>query len=128
MPARVLVSNDDGIDAPGLRALVSALSKLEGVEVYVCAPSGERSAQSHAVSLRRHLACHPHKGVDGAKAAFAVDGGPRAARAPPRAKPPRTDACGGRGQAPRAPPFSHGRRRAAPRGALGPHHRSVTCG
>lgn len=53
MPARVLVSNDDGIDAPGLRALVVELAKLDGVEVFVCAPAGERSAQSHAVSLRR---------------------------------------------------------------------------
>jgi 5'-nucleotidase len=75
MPARVLVSNDDGIDAPGLRALVLALSKE--ADVFVCAPSEERSAQSHAVSLRRFLACHPHSGVEGAKAAFSVDGGRR---------------------------------------------------
>ncbi|KIZ07400.1 5'-nucleotidase [Monoraphidium neglectum] len=74
MPARVLVSNDDGIDAPGLRALVLALSKE--ADVFVCAPSEERSAQSHAVSLRRFLACHPHSGVEGAKAAFSVDGTP----------------------------------------------------
>ncbi|KAI8473053.1 MAG: survival protein sure-like phosphatase/nucleotidase [Monoraphidium minutum] len=76
MPARVLVSNDDGIDAPGLRALVLELSKLPAVEVYVCAPSEERSAQSHAVSLARFLACHPHKDVDGATAAYSVDGTP----------------------------------------------------
>lgn len=75
MPARVLVSNDDGIGAPGLRALVLALAKLEGVAVFVCAPSEEQSAQSHAVSLRRFLACHPHE-VEGAAAAFSVGGTP----------------------------------------------------
>lgn len=51
---QILVSNDDGIKAPGLRALVEALtSQSENIEVYVCAPSGERSAQSHAITLGR---------------------------------------------------------------------------
>lgn len=51
---QVLVSNDDGIQAPGLRALVEALdSQSDNIEVYVCAPSGERSAQSHAITLGR---------------------------------------------------------------------------
>jgi hypothetical protein len=36
---RILVTNDDGIDAPGLRELVLALEPLG--EVYVCCPSGE---------------------------------------------------------------------------------------
>jgi hypothetical protein len=74
-PQRVLVSNDDGINAPGLRALVGALSKLEDVEVYVCAPSEERSGQSHAITLTRFLSCHPHPEVQGAVEAYAVDGG-----------------------------------------------------
>jgi hypothetical protein len=76
-PARVLVSNDDGISAPGLRALVAALAKLgDSVEVFVCAPCEERSGQSHAISLARFLAVHPHPEVTelGAKAAYAVDG------------------------------------------------------
>jgi len=72
---KVLVSNDDGIDAPGLRALVAELAKQEGVEVYVCAPSEEKSGMSHAISLTRFLSCHPrHSDVVGAKAAYAVDG------------------------------------------------------
>jgi hypothetical protein len=73
-PARVLVSNDDGINAAGLRALVAALAKHEGLEVYVLAPSEERSGQSHAISLARYLAVHPQPGVAGAKVAYAVDG------------------------------------------------------
>lgn len=37
---RVLVSNDDGIDAPGLRSLVAALAATWEADIYVCSPSG----------------------------------------------------------------------------------------
>jgi 5'-nucleotidase len=49
----ILVSNDDGIEAPGIRALAGALGDLG--EVMVVAPDRERSAQSHAISLDRPL-------------------------------------------------------------------------
>ncbi|MCH2187400.1 5'/3'-nucleotidase SurE [Myxococcota bacterium] len=44
----VLVSNDDGIDAPGLAALVAALDDL--AEVRVVAPEGPQSGVGHAVT------------------------------------------------------------------------------
>ncbi|HET9233011.1 MAG TPA: 5'/3'-nucleotidase SurE [Candidatus Eisenbacteria bacterium] len=50
---RILVSNDDGIDAPGLVALVDALSPL--AEVSVMAPQTEQSATSHALTLQHPL-------------------------------------------------------------------------
>ena len=40
---RLLVTNDDGIDAPGLRELVLALADVG--EVWVCSPSGEREGR-----------------------------------------------------------------------------------
>jgi 5'-nucleotidase len=46
---RILVSNDDGIHAPGIAALVRAL-RGEG-EVTVVAPDSERSAVGHAITL-----------------------------------------------------------------------------
>jgi 5'-nucleotidase len=49
----ILVSNDDGIEAPGIRALASALADLG--DVMVVAPDRERSATSHAISLDRPL-------------------------------------------------------------------------
>lgn len=74
MAPRILFSNDDGIDAPGLRALVIELAAA-GMEVLVCAPTSERSGQSHAITLTRFLECHPRHGdVQGAAAAYAVDG------------------------------------------------------
>jgi 5'-nucleotidase len=50
---RILVSNDDGINAEGLRALTEAVSDLG--EVWVVAPESEQSAASHAISLHRPL-------------------------------------------------------------------------
>jgi 5'-nucleotidase len=52
--ARVLVSNDDGIHAPGLRLLQKILAPLVR-EVWVAAPETEQSATSHSLTLRRPL-------------------------------------------------------------------------
>lgn len=46
----ILVSNDDGIEARGLRVLVDALASLPENRIYVWAPDGERSATSHGIS------------------------------------------------------------------------------
>jgi 5'-nucleotidase len=46
----ILITNDDGIHAPGLRALVKALSEL--ATVTVIAPSNERSAAAQSLTLR----------------------------------------------------------------------------
>jgi 5'-nucleotidase len=45
---RVLITNDDGIDSPGIYALVDAL--MTAHEVVVVAPSGNRSGISHAIT------------------------------------------------------------------------------
>lgn len=49
----ILVSNDDGIYAPGIEALAEMVAEFG--DVYVSAPAGERSAQSHAITLHAHL-------------------------------------------------------------------------
>ena len=49
----ILVSNDDGINASGIKALAAALSPLG--RVVVVAPLTDQSAVSHAMSLRRPL-------------------------------------------------------------------------
>ena len=50
---RFLVSNDDGVEAPGIRALAEGLQELG--EVVVCAPDREQSATSRSISLHRPL-------------------------------------------------------------------------
>lgn len=52
---KILISNDDGIDASGLRTLRDALIKVG--EVTVVAPSSERSAASHCISINKMLKC-----------------------------------------------------------------------
>ena len=50
---RILLTNDDGIYAPGLRALRMELRKLG--EVLVVAPAAEQSAAGHSVTLTTPL-------------------------------------------------------------------------
>lgn len=50
---RILVANDDGIHAPGIRALSTSLARDH--EVYVVAPDRERSAMGHALTLHRPI-------------------------------------------------------------------------
>ncbi|XP_062190205.1 uncharacterized protein LOC133893244 isoform X1 [Phragmites australis] len=70
----VLVTNDDGIDAPGLRFLVDQLVAAGRFRVLVCAPDTDRSGVSHCITWRPALSC---KRVDISGAtAFAVSGTP----------------------------------------------------
>ena len=66
---RVLLSNDDGVQAAGLRALSAAFAEED--EVYVVAPDREQSASSHAISLHR-----PLRLFEVAPRWYAVDGTP----------------------------------------------------
>lgn len=49
----ILVTNDDGVRAPGLRLLADALAAVGRVEVY--APESQQSAVGHSVSLHKPL-------------------------------------------------------------------------
>jgi len=55
--ARVLISNDDGIDAPGIKALERVMKRIAG-EVWVVAPASEQSAAGHSLTLRVPLRIH----------------------------------------------------------------------
>lgn len=49
----ILVSNDDGITAPGIRSLVDAIKHLG--EVVIVAPDSPQSAMGHAVTISKPL-------------------------------------------------------------------------
>lgn len=55
--ARILVSNDDGIHAPGLKVLERVARSLSK-DVWVIAPEAEQSGASHGLTLRRPLPVH----------------------------------------------------------------------
>ena len=51
---RVLVSNDDGVEAPGIRVLAEGL-RAAGHEVTVVAPDRDRSGASNSLTLDRPI-------------------------------------------------------------------------
>ena len=55
--ARILVTNDDGIHAPGLKVLEKIARSLSN-DVWVVTPESEHSGASHALTLRRPLQVH----------------------------------------------------------------------
>jgi len=71
---KVLLCNDDGVDAPGLWALYQSISEI--AETLVVAPATERSAVGHGISvynnitLRKHIREEHHwgYGLDGTPA------------------------------------------------------------
>ncbi len=62
-PMKILISNDDGYQAPGIVALHDALKTLDGVEVEVVAPEHNNSAKSNALTL--HSPLYVHKAHNG---------------------------------------------------------------
>src|SRR2546427_6566991 len=68
-PPVILVTNDDGYHAEGLRTLAEAAACLG--RVVVVAPDRDRSAASHALTLTRPLRARAH-----GKDRFSVDGTP----------------------------------------------------
>lgn len=55
---KILLTNDDGYRSEGLAALEAALSPLH--EVWILAPDGERSGQSHAITLKHPIRVKRH--------------------------------------------------------------------
>jgi 5'-nucleotidase len=70
---RILLTNDDGVQAPGIVAARAALSRLG--EVWVVAPERPRSAAGHSITLHKPLRIHRVALPDGAPA-YATNGTP----------------------------------------------------
>jgi 5'-nucleotidase len=71
---RILVTNDDGIGSPGLHALARELAEF--ADVTVCAPDVNKSGASHSLTYFTHPKRVREAEVEGAAAAFSVDGTP----------------------------------------------------
>lgn len=70
----ILIANDDGIEAKGLKALVSAVEKDHNV--YICAPSTQQSAKSHSITMNRPIMVREVPWSGSVVAAYAVSGTP----------------------------------------------------
>lgn len=73
---KILITNDDGIRAPGI-ALLAELARPFG-EVYVAAPEGQCSGMSVKLTIRpeREMAVRPYALAADVKGAWSVDGTP----------------------------------------------------
>jgi len=70
---KILLTNDDGINAPGLLAIHRAISERDPLgDVFTVAPKTVQSATSHGVTFHTPLMVEPATHLDG----FAVDGRP----------------------------------------------------
>jgi 5'-nucleotidase len=67
---RILLTNDDGIDAPGL-AVLEAIAQELGREIWIVAPEHDQSGVSHAISLH-----HPIRVTERGPRRYAVTGTP----------------------------------------------------
>ncbi len=72
---RVLLTNDDGIEAAGLQALRRALAARPNIELAVIAPDGNRSAMARSITTRRPLWVREVEFDDGSLG-YATDGTP----------------------------------------------------
>ena len=68
--ARILVTNDDGIHAPGLAALVEIATQLSS-DVWVVAPEFNQSGAGHSLSITR-----PIRAREVSETKFAIEGTP----------------------------------------------------
>lgn len=66
---RILLTNDDGIDAPGIQALKETLA--ENFTISLIAPREERSAAGHSITVH-----HPLRAEERGEKEWAVDGTP----------------------------------------------------
>lgn len=72
---RILLTNDDGIEAAGLHAMRDALLAIPGAEVMVVAPDTNRTAFGRAITTRRPIVSRHVTFADGGEG-YAIDGTP----------------------------------------------------
>ena len=70
----ILVTNDDGITAPGIRTLISVMNEIG--DVVVVAPDGPQSGMGHAVTIDDNIYCNEIKVDDGPQIEYKSSGTP----------------------------------------------------
>jgi len=73
---RILISNDDGINAKGINQLRKSLEEYAEMEIFVVAPDRERSATGHKITMHRPLRVKEQFYPGANSKGWAVDGTP----------------------------------------------------
>ena len=70
----ILVTNDDGITAPGIRALIEVMNEIG--DVFVVAPDSPQSGMGHAITVDNVLHCNSITVDDGPQIEYSCSGTP----------------------------------------------------
>jgi len=70
----ILVTNDDGITAPGIRMLIKVMNQI--ADVVVIAPDSPQSGKGHAITIDSILTCNPITIDDGEQIEYSCSGTP----------------------------------------------------
>jgi len=70
----ILVTNDDGITAPGIRTLISVMNEIG--DVVVVAPDNPQSGMGHAITVNTTLRCNPITVDEGPQLEYSCSGTP----------------------------------------------------
>ena len=70
----ILVTNDDGITAPGIRSLIEVMNTIG--DVVVVAPDSPQSAMGHAITINSTLYCSEMSNIDGPQKEYQCSGTP----------------------------------------------------
>ncbi len=70
----ILVTNDDGITAPGIRTLIAVMNEIG--DVVVVAPDGPQSGMGHAVTINETLYCNEINVDEGPQKEYKSSGTP----------------------------------------------------
>jgi len=70
----ILITNDDGIMAPGIRTLISVMNEIG--EVVVVAPDSPQSGMGHAITINEVLYCNEIKVDEGPQREYKSSGTP----------------------------------------------------
>jgi len=70
----ILVTNDDGITAPGIRKLIEIMNEIG--DVVVVAPDSPQSGMGHAITINDTLQCNPITVGDGPQIEYSSTGTP----------------------------------------------------
>ena len=70
----ILITNDDGITAPGIRSLINVMNQIG--DVVVVAPDSPQSAMGHAITINSTLHCSKIKLDNGPQKEYSCSGTP----------------------------------------------------
>ncbi|MXV39096.1 5'/3'-nucleotidase SurE [Flavobacteriaceae bacterium Ap0902] len=72
----ILITNDDGVTAPGIRNLIGIVKSMDIADIYVVAPNSPQSGMGHAITINNTLHVEEMRLKGGAEKEWSCSGTP----------------------------------------------------